>query len=455
MDEAFTDMFVKNLPTKEKEYTRRERGGFGIRVLPSGRKVFFFMYRIDGQRSFLNLGTYKTDEYPNGITLADARKEYKAERAKVVALKAGRTEGLDPLKERREKKTQRETYRAAPTVSDLVTDYIERYAKRFKKSWKKDQEILNRDIIPRWGTLKAAEITKRDVLQLLESIVDRGAPAMANNCFQIVRKMFNWAVEVDILTLTPCTGVKLPSPKKSKDRFLSGAEIRTMWRNLDRCAMTEEIRRSLKLVLVTAQRPGEVIGMHTSEIDGRWWTIPVPRQKCPKRMEAYRVPHRVYLTDLALQLIGPLEIRDEKSGEMKPKGHIFPSPVKKKGAMEEQALVVAVSRALAFPVVDQNGNQLISENGKAIKENLLGVEPFTPHDLRRTASSFMGKLGMMDEVIDAVLNHMKIGMSRIYVRYKYDKEKVVALTSWERHLLKITGGKQVIPFSKEVAPHAR
>ena len=80
-----------------------------------------------------------------------------------------------------------------------------------------------------WGKRKAADVAKRDVVQLLEGIVDRGAPAMANNCFQIVRKMFNWAVEKDILPHTPCTGVKLPSPKLSRERTLNESEIRTIW----------------------------------------------------------------------------------------------------------------------------------------------------------------------------------------------------------------------------------
>ena len=78
---TLTDMLVKNVKPTDKEYTRREKGGFGVRVLPSGRKVFFFLYRIDGQRRFLNLGSYKTKENPDGLTLAKAREEYDAERA--------------------------------------------------------------------------------------------------------------------------------------------------------------------------------------------------------------------------------------------------------------------------------------------------------------------------------------------------------------------------------------
>jgi len=108
----------------------------------------------------------------------------------------------------------------------------------------------------------------------LESIVERGSPAMSNQTLKIVRKMFNFAVERDILQHTPCTGVKALAPNNSRERTLNEAEIKALWANLDAGIISDEIKRALKLILVTAQRPGEVIGMRAAEIDKRWWTIP-------------------------------------------------------------------------------------------------------------------------------------------------------------------------------------
>lgn len=425
-----TDPYIKkSLAPKDKEYSVREKGGFGVRILPSGRKTFFFMYSVDGHRKFLNLG-----EYP-ATTLKQAREDYEQARQQVKALKAGKPEGVDPVEERKNKSNEREEHRKAPTVKILVEDYIERHAKRFKRSWEKDEQILNRDVIPLWGKRKAAEIAKKDVVRILHGVVDRGAPAMANNCFQIIRKMFNWAVENDILTDTPCKGVKLPSPKVSRERTLAEAEIKTMWDTLDNCAMSEEIRRALKLILVTAQRPGEVIGMRSSEVDGNWWTIPAERAKNGKT-------HRVFLTKTALDLIGPLKVLDEETGEEKPKGYVFRTPVKKKEqAMAPQALIVAVARGLAFPVADDIGNPVLDKDGNQVTENRVGIAHFTPHDLRRTAATFMAEMGTIDEVIDAILNHAKTGVIKVYNQYRYDKEKQVALESWERKLTSITTGK--------------
>lgn len=432
MPDTLTDLFVKNLKPKDKEYTKREKGGFGIRVLPSGRKVFFYLYRIDGQRRFLNLGTYKTKEYPDGITLADARTEYEAERAKVKALKTGRSEGADPLQKRKDAAAEREEHRAQKTVSELVNDYIEKHAKVFKRSWETDEYMLNRDVVPYLGKLKAVDVKKKDIIAVLDRIMERGAPGMANNCFQIIRKMFNWAVEKDILEYTPCYMMKLPAPKKSKERALSEKEIKVAWHALDKVGfISDGVCRALKLTLVTCQRPGEVAGMHTREIDGRWWTIPVERQKVPKSKEAMRAPHRVYLSDLALELIGDTTGKD----------YIFPTPKKSKGgSIAGQALTVAVSRFLASPAFDEHGKPVLGPDGTQLTFSEF-IGHFTPHDLRRTGSTGMAEMRVADEVIDAVLNHVKQGIIKVYNQYKYDKEKQMALEAWGRKMRSILSGK--------------
>jgi integrase len=213
--------------------------------------------------------------------------------------------------------------------------------------------------------------------------------------------------------------------------------------------------RAIRLILTTAQRPGEVIGMHSSEIEGHWWTIPADRAKNGKT-------HRVYLTATALSLIGDMEVAEKDTGENKLKGYIFPSPVKKSPKqpgkkiirpMGDTALAVAVGRNLAYPLADAKGKPLYSKDGKTATENRLGIDHFTPHDLRRTAATFMAQAGEMDEVIDAVLNHAKQGVIKVYNQYRYDKEKQAALETWERKLNSIIAGTEskVIPIRRKAA----
>lgn len=427
-----SDKYIQAQHPKEKEYTCREKGGFGIRVLPSGRKVFFYMYRVDGQRRFLNLGTYKDKNHSDGVKLATAREEYDAERAKVKALKAGRAEGADPVAVKKEKRAEREESREAHTITELAEEYLTRHAKKFKRSWEEDERILNRDVLPVWGKRKAADVTKRDINLLLEKIVDRGAPAMANNTFKIIRRMLNYAVEKDILPYSPATGIKLPSPKVERERALSAPEVKTLWNNLEKSNMSGEVRRALKLILITAQRPNEVIGMQADEISDRWWIIPSKRAKNGKA-------HRVYLSDMALELIDGLETTDPETGEKKRKTYIFPCPHKKK---DQSISRHALSRAIinncpSGCVLDCDVCEDVeckADKKKLWEKNLLGVAHFTPHDLRRTAATFMAQAGELDEVIDAVLNHVKQGVIKVYNLYRYDKEKQAALIKWERRL---------------------
>ena len=412
MADKFTDKKIEKLRPEASIVDIREGNGFGIRVLPSGVKTWFYIYRYDGKRRFLNLGHYPA------VTLADARIKHRAALSLVE-------NGKDPLTLAEEEKEGRRT---ALTVKELCKEYIEKHAMKFKRSWKQDHALLNREILPAWGKRKAEDIKKRDVTLLLESIVERDAPSMSNQTLKIVRKMFNFAVERDILPHSPCLGVKALAPETPRERTLSEDEIKTLWQTIESSAVSEEIRRSLKLILVTAQRPGEVIGMHTGEIDAHWWTIPVERSK-------NKQGHRVYLTNTALALIGPLEVFDEETGEMKPKGYIFPCPHQKKvRSIESHAQAVAVRRNLAWPLTDKKGKPLYDADGKSATENKLGIAHFTPHDLRRTAATFMAQMGFMDEVIDAVLNHKKQGVIKVYNQYRYDKEKQQALETWERKL---------------------
>ena len=443
MKVKFDDPTIRNLKPLDKTYdvTSDKESGFGIRIHPSGTMTFFYLYKVDGQRRFMTLGNYPS------TTLKKARGNYQAELEKVKALRRGSKDGVDPVQEiKRQKRERLDTERqrienelkelAALTIETLVTDYIKLYAEKFKRSWKKDEQILNRDVLPLWGKRKAEGIKRTDVVSLLDGIVSRNAPIMANNTFAVIRKMFNWALEKGKLESTPCNGLKLPSPKVERDRVLSEKEIKILWESIDRTdlKMSDGIKRALKLVLVTAQRPGEIVGLHIKEIDGKWWTLPAERSKNARE-------HRVYLTATALELIGPLEVLDKDTKEMKPKGYIFKTPLTKKdNSIGETSLPIAVMRSLNYPVTDDKGDQLYNEDGKPVTENRLGIDQFTPHDLRRTAATFMSQLGFMDEVIDSVLNHKKKGIIKTYNKNKYDKEKQQALEAWERKLKSITSG---------------
>ncbi len=425
----FTDRYIRNLKPETKIKDIREKNGFGIRIKPDGVKIFFYRYTspVTGARRFLTLG-----EYPE-LSLEIARIKYGDAYKSVKA-------GNDPLEAAHQEQAERD---ASPTVKELAEDYIKRHAEVNKKSWFEDKRILEKEVYPAWGDRKAQDITKGNIISLLDKIVDRGAPGTANNTFKIVRKMFNWAVKKDRLQASPCISIDMPAPLNVKDRALNADEIATLWNMLDTSpppvtsqiqskpvkledtatalSMTPEVKNALKLILITAQRPGEVSGMHTDEIDGNWWTIPADRAKNGKA-------HRVCLTPLAQGIINQAIATARKDRKIPAKakysGHIFPCPHKAKQKPIERH---ALSRAL---------RRNASEDGLTT----LGIATFTPHDLRRTAATFMAEQGEMDEVIDAILNHTKQGIIRTYNTYRYDKEKQAALEKWASKLTMIANG---------------
>jgi integrase len=397
MAAKLTDVRVQSLKPKTKRYEVWDSAapGFGVRVTPKGVKSFVYLYRFDGLPRRMTLGRYPK------LSLAKARMQYAAAKATLEE------EGTDPGQSLVSK---RAASRLAPTVSQLVDEYIEKWAMPRKRSWKEDKRLLEHDVVPSLGRKKAATVTRRDIRLLLDGIIDRGAPITANRVLAVVRKMFRFAVSRDIVPSNPCEAIEAPAKESSRERVLSESELKTVWNGLQskELSMSEPVKMALRLMLVTGQRKGEVVSARWNEIDLKagWWTIPPEKAK-------NGLPHRVPLSPLALTLLK--EIR-ELSGDSQ---FLLPSSQGDKSIRDD-----AVSKA-----VRRNEAQL-------------KVAHFTPHDLRRTAASHMASSGISRLVISKILNHVDRGVTAVYDRHSYDREKRTALNAWSRHLDTITSGKK-------------
>ncbi|MGA7799446.1 MAG: integrase family protein [Gammaproteobacteria bacterium] len=215
----FTDLTVKALKPCTNRYEVYETGskGFGIRVTPSGTKTFVYRYKVSGRPRRMTLGTYPD------IRLKNARKQLDVARAKLAT-------GLDPAAETLD---SRRAELEAVTVEELAREYLERWAKNKKRTWKEDARILNKDVLPAWARRKAKNMRRRDVVELLDNIIERGSPISANRTFEIVRRMFRFGVERDLIEHSPCFGVRKPAPERIKDRVLSPAELSALWSAID------------------------------------------------------------------------------------------------------------------------------------------------------------------------------------------------------------------------------
>lgn len=387
-------------------------------------RLFVLRYKISGKEYVSTFGWES-----EGKTELDAE-------IKLTALKGNARDSAGPVSLGDERREAKAKAAAEITVDTLVADYISRYAKRKKVRWEEDERALNKDVLSVWKGRKVKEITRRDASHLLEDIAKR-APVQACNVLEKCRKMFNVAVSWGYIEVNPFAGQERPAPRPERTRVLSDDEIRTLWAALDGAGivMSQDMRRALKLILVTGQRPGEVIGMHRREIDGHWWTIPKERTKTRKR------EHRVYLTEEALVLIG--------NG----KGLIFPSPKKHDPPRPAEPIDVnAMALTLRRNILGA-GNHDKRIKGTAGRKkayaakkaaepavvNRIGVEHFTPHDLRRTFVTGLARLRVAYEVRERVVNHSLGKLEKTYNQHDFDEEKMIAMQRWSAELQRILG----------------
>jgi len=364
---------------KQEDHWDRSLPGFGVRVSPSGRRSFVVMYYAPKKRR-MTLGAYPA------MSLADARQE-----AKSVLYEVAR--GGDP-------QAKKQAERQAETFGELAEEYLRLHARAKKRSWKEDQRILEHDLLPAWNGVKANDVRRRDVIQVLDSVVNRGAPIMANRTMALISKIFNFGIGRDIVEHNPTLGVPRPGKERQRERVLKEEEIRAVWRAIDEQELV--MGATFKMRLLTAQRGIEVLKMRWEEIDGDWWTIPAEVAKNGRS-------HRVPLTPQTLALLEQLRPITGSSE------WVFASP-RKPGA-RITAVQKAADRIAARADVD-----------------------FVPHDLRRTASTSMTSFGVNRLVVQKILNHKEPGVTAIYDRHSYDAEKRQALERWAEKLRAILVG---------------
>lgn len=349
--------------------------GFGVRVSQSGRRSFVVLYRYNGLKRRMTLGTYPV------VTLADARE--KARQALADA-----NDGKDPAIERKR-------VRKGLSIEELAEQYIEKHAKPKKRSWKKDRSYLNNSVLPKFGRWKAEDLTKTDLLEMLEE-KGRTAPITANRTFEVVRKMYNWANAREIISHNPCGGLGKLFKETSRERVLSAEEIHLVWWAIDSLGSGDEGSAAFKLLMLTGQREMEVVKMSWGDIGwtDRIWTIPVDDSKNQKA-------HVVPLSAAAIDILKKLY-----AGRR--------------------------SKVWAFPQEREDkprARSWLETRINWIREDC-GVRDFTIHDIRRTISTNLAALGTSDKVIDMILNHVDSSVGGIYNRYRYLAEKRAALDAW-------------------------
>jgi integrase len=249
------------------------------------------------------------------------------------------------------------------------------------------------------------------VIALLDGIVDRGAPVAANRTYSLLTQMFEWAAAKDLIPASPMAGIERPGgEERPRERVLTADEIRTFWSRLDSANMAPPTKLALRLLLLTAQRRGELTHAKWSHFDleAALWTIPVELLKSSHARRSTPEPHAVPLSPFAVEILRQIKSITGAGTFVLP-AHV---DTKKERPYSERVL----SRA-------------VRKNAKHF-----GIAHFTPHDLRRTAASFMTKLKVPRLHVEKVLNHSTGDIAEVYDRHDYLAEKRVALVRWAEEL---------------------
>ncbi len=369
------------VPTKnDKVYRDGEVRGFGVRVTPKNARSFVLGYSVHRRERRFTIG-----QWPSW-NVTRARERAKELRRKIA-------DGFDPLAEK-------EQALKDPTFGQVAAQYLEVRASK-QKGFAEYKRILEKDALPHWRNIRAAGIRKRDVVALIEKKAET-APVAANRLFQLIRRLFAFALEREIVELNPCYGLKKPGgDETSRERALNGNEIRILWRCLSEDELfSETTSGSLKLMLSSAQREGEVVSARWEEIADDWWVIPGSKTKNGKQ-------HKVPLNSIALEVL---------TEQPRVSEWVFPSPRKEDQHIHRDALCKALRRA------------------RTRDAELEKLDAFHPHDLRRSAATAMGEHGVAEFDIALTLNHSRTGVTQVYNRAKYDRQKRQTLDLWDRVL---------------------
>ncbi len=389
-------------PSKRREIPDSALSGLYLVVQPSGAKGWALRYRWANKPKKLTLGKWPM------MGLADAR----AAASEAIGLVE---HGDDPGAVKMKAKAER--IEAQLSERDTVRAMFELYSKRRLTQLKAGntvQTVIGKHVMPKWGDRRIQDIKRRDVIELLEDIVEGGRAVTANRTRAYLSAFFAWAVQRDAIPVSPIVGTKPPVAENSRERVLSDDELRWLW--IAAGDIGQPFGPLARLLILTGQRRGEVAGLTDGEIQKDVWHLPASRTKNGRA-------HDIPLTQAA---------QDVLSGVARIKGRagfIFST----NGAAPVSGFTKGHAR-----LVKRMAEVAANERGEMVE-----IPAWTFHDLRRTAATGMARMGIPVRITEAVLNHVSgsaAGIVSVYQRHDYADEKRAALEAWARLVADLVEG---------------
>lgn len=405
----FTDKQIRAWVKSGERFSGRADGGGlylqfrAVDRVPNWR----FRYSYAGKQRVMLIGSY------GEVSLSQARQTAR-ELAARVAL------GFDVAGEKQERKAAAvalmEREKNAIRVSDLATEYFER---QILGRWK-HPDILRRriekDINPVIGGFKVEDVLPRHIDDLLQRIVARGAPTVANDVLRWVRRMFDYGVKRQMLEYNPASvfdTADAGGKETSRERWLTQDELRQFFQAMKMAkGFSRQNELTFKLILCLACRKMELCAALWDEVDldGGIWHLPGERVKNGAAL------------DIALPPVSVEWLRELQSIAGRDSKWVLP-------ARKMQHRMIPHIQESTLPVALAK-----------VRKELPGVPNFTIHDFRRTARTHMAALGVDPVVAERCLNHRIRGVEGVYNRHDYFEGRRAALVLWADLLVALGGG---------------
>lgn len=377
-----TPAYVDNVtpPARDREFHwDTALPGFALMVTARGHKTYVIDYRADGHHRRLSLKP--------GLTLTQARREAKITMGAVA-------KGGDPLAERR--KAARAT---SETLKAIIDEYIAKEGGRLRTIDER-KRVLNRLVIPKLGNRAIENITRTDVVRLLDDIAESSGAPMADHVLAYLRRVMTWhASRSDTFRPPIVRGMARTSPtQRRRQRILTDAELRALWKTAE--ASRNVYSYLVQFLLLTATRRSEAAGMRNMEVSGEKWIIPEVRYKTGMSL-------LLPLSPLAQSVLAKLP----KVGRV---GFVFTT--------DGQHPISGFSKFKDAFEADMLAD-LRREDPDAV------MPRWTLHDLRRTARSLMSRCGVPSDHAERCLGHVVGGVRGVYDVWEYFPEKKHAFAS--------------------------
>jgi integrase len=383
---------------------KKAPSGFAVRVTAAGTKSFVWFHRVEGRPHLETIGRWDENGKGGSLSVLDAIVAAKA-RADAI-----REEGADP-RPSRTRTIENGNLPDGQTVADLLDDYVARYVEKDAKLRSADtiKRTFERLVKPAIGKVGIYDVRRSHVVTMLDNIADKSGLVMADRTLAYLRKAFNWRATRDDEFQPPIAkGMSRTKPKElASDRILADDEIRDLWIALGEIEGPACYPAYVRFLLHTAARRSEASAMRWAELAGELWTVPAERYKTKQK-------HTVPLSKPARLVIG-------------------------KAPANTAAFVFSTDGGkTAFSGYSKAKSLLDAKIAELRKKAGRGpIEPWTLHDLRRTARSLMSRAGVSADHAERAIGHVIAGVRGVYDRHDYLDEKREAFEALARQIDRI------------------